>query len=346
MRRTDVHVLRGLESILNPENIKPGIDLKQLEQSMISNGLIQQTSKDTVSSFNDELQSVLKPLGLSMNENSNVRDTRESKRKEEEHPSSIMNSYDDQDDKRDDKREDDSHNDRAISYSDNHDDEEDEDKPLFSKAPSLGFNNDMKQVDNLADRTAEQKRREHIESIVSNKEDFSLETEKKEDLKAAMLNDIDSLIGILVGMEIDLTRIPKVDNASSYEEISSVLRMLRRKNDHASYCSLADEVFLFGAHLLEELFDGKRTWFERYQPDLTGWHNNVNVKLHRMRYDTSQLVSTIMQEYNIGPGTRILLELIPNMVLYSKMRKDQHDQPSLYNDDEITKASDRIRHNS
>jgi hypothetical protein len=88
-----------------------------------------------------------------------------------------------------------------------------------------------------------------------------------------------------------------------------------------------------GAHGLEELFDGKRMWFDKYQPDLTGWHNNVNTKLKRMRHDTGQIVSSIMHDYNISPSVRILMELVPNMILYSNQRKEQHGQPGWYDAD-------------
>ncbi len=99
---------------------------------------------------------------------------------------------------------------------------------------------------------------------------------------------------------------------------------------------------LFGAYALEELFDGKRMWLGRYQPDLTGWHNNVNVKLKRMRHDTGQLMSGIMHDYNIGSGARLLLELVPNLVLYSKLRKSQHNQPDLFSDAQMADVNARL----
>jgi len=100
---------------------------------------------------------------------------------------------------------------------------------------------------------------------------------------------------------------------------------------------------MFGAHALEEIFDGKRVWFNRYSPDLTGWHNTVNVKLRRMRYDTSNLVSGVMQDYNIGSTTRIALELVPSMFLHSKMRRQQFGSQTLYSDDQMSSAMNNIR---
>ena len=174
-------------------------------------------------------------------------------------------------------------------------------------------------------------------------ETFSIEKEKEEDTKSQLLEQIDMLRITLEDEGIDLGRIPEVDNNSTLEKIQEVHKILRLKNDRNRYCSFAEEFIMFGAHALEEIFDGKRVWLRRYSPDLTGWHNTVNVKLRRMRYDTSNLVSGVMQEYNVDSGVRILLELVPSMFLHSKMRKQQFGSKTLYSDDEMSAALNDIR---
>jgi hypothetical protein len=61
-----------------------------------------------------------------------------------------------------------------------------------------------------------------------------------------------------------------------------------------------------------------------------------------MRYDTSTFVSEVMQDYNLGHGTRILFELLPSLFLYSKMKKSQYAD-NLITSDEMNSAIDRIR---
>jgi hypothetical protein len=172
---------------------------------------------------------------------------------------------------------------------------------------------------------------------------FSFDKEKEEDLKCSMLSDIDSLIGTLSEDGVDLSRIPQVTSASSYENVEAVLRMLRHKNDHSRYCSFAEEILLSGVSALEELFDGNKTYFGKYSPDLTGWHNHVNVKLKRMRHDTGQIVQGVMQDYGMGPMMRVMAELIPNMVLYSRMRKQQKGSSRMFNDMDMMAANRRVR---
>ncbi len=57
------------------------------------------------------------------------------------------------------------------------------------------------------------------------------------------------------------------------------------------------------------------------KPDLTGYSDTVKVKLRRLKYETSTIASTIMEQYDISPLTRIVLELVPGMFIHSTLRK-------------------------
>ena len=93
-----------------------------------------------------------------------------------------------------------------------------------------------------------------------------------------------------------------VNNPSSdcqMDEIDSVLNILRLKNDRNRYSSLAEEVILGLAEGIEAIFDGSRKIpFLGWKPDFVGYHNTVNIKLHRMRFETSQVVGKIIERYN------------------------------------------------
>jgi hypothetical protein len=129
---------------------------------------------------------------------------------------------------------------------------------------------------------------------------------------------------------INITSVPIVSKNNSLTDIRNVHKMLRLKNDRNRYCSFAEEMILAGAYGAEYLFDGDKEWFGR-KPDLIGWPETVKVKLRRMRYDTSTFVQEIMSAYSFSPGMRLLIELIPSMLLYSRKRKTtQHD--TLVND--------------
>jgi hypothetical protein len=191
--------------------------------------------------------------------------------------------------------------------------------------------------------TEEQKKQKILKHVLNGVEDqkFSVEKEKEEDDKAILLEQIDMLIMNLKDEGIDVGRVPVVDNSSSMDDIQNVHKILRLKNDRNRYCSFAEECILAGSQSLEWMFDGKKGYMGR-QPDLRGWSATVNIKLRRMRYDTSTFVSEVMQDYNLGHGTRIMLELLPSLFLYSKMKKTQYSD-NLITSDEMNSAIDRIR---
>ena len=191
--------------------------------------------------------------------------------------------------------------------------------------------------------TEEQKKQNILNHVLSGVENqkFSVEKEKEEDDKAILLEQIDMLITNLKDEGIDVSRVPDVNNTSPIEDIENVHKILRLKNDRNRYCSFAEECILAGSHTLEWLFDGRKTYLGK-SPDLRGWSATVNIKLRRMRFDTSTFVSGVMQDYNLGHGTRILFELIPSLFLYSKMKKSQYAD-NLITSDEMNSAIDRIR---
>jgi hypothetical protein len=240
---------------------------------------------------------------------------------------------------------------------DDEDDEDDEEDTPERKNVNVGNKYEKNDIDNMFSQvpykpkndsylgrvTEEQKKQKILRHVLDGVEDqkFSVEKEKEEDDKAILLEQIDMLITNLKDEGIDVSRVPEVGNNSPIEDIENVHKILRLKNDRNRYCSFAEECILAGSHTLEWLFDGKKTYMNR-RPDLRGWSATVNIKLRRMRYDTSTFVSEVMQDYNLGHGTRIMFELLPSLFLYSKMKKSQYAD-NLITSDEMNSAIDRIR---
>ena len=379
-------ILLGLDSIVNPDNIKPGMDLKELERQMVKNGMVEAVVQDPADRLNDELRIAARKLDIDLGGEDEV-DSRygddrygddrygsythaepvytptneEYSHPAVDTPSPYSRNYSQSNSSNSSNSHDQSYNpsnssnshDQSYnsSYNSSHNSstypthtntDSPSRTPIFNSTGGSSYNNDS-----ILSRTLEEERRTHINKIVGNDDNvsFSLEKEKKEDLKCAMLAEIDSLISSLQMEEVDLSRIPQVGNDSTYELVESTLKILRHKNDQTRACTFMEEFLMFGAYGLEELFDGKRVWLGRFSPDLTGWHNHLNVKLRRVRYDTGQFTSSMLEKYKIGPGTRMAFEIVPNLFLYSRMRKQQHDQPNLLSevdDNEVEQATARI----
>jgi hypothetical protein len=173
--------------------------------------------------------------------------------------------------------------------------------------------------------TNEERKQEHISRVLGNMEKNNddaafVQKEDEEDEMAILIEQIDLLRTNLESEGIDLSRIPNIDASSSKKEAKAVFKILQIKNDRARYCDFFNEGILAVAYGLESIFDGKRDVFGS-KIDLTGYSDTVKVKLRRMRYDTSNFVSGIMQGYNINSGWRIILELLPSLFLYSRNRR-------------------------
>jgi hypothetical protein len=155
---------------------------------------------------------------------------------------------------------------------------------------------------------------------MSDQDSFNLDKEKKDDKKNMMLEQINLLRTTLGDDGINIKDIQEVDDSDSFDDIDGVYKQLRYRNDHARYCSLAHEVGEVVAEGMEYLFDGERSYVG-FTPDLTGWGATLDVKLRRLNYETSSIVSDTIRAANMSNVTRLAAELLPSMFLHSKRQK-------------------------
>lgn len=167
-------------------------------------------------------------------------------------------------------------------------------------------------------------------------EDVALEDE--EDQKIAMLQDIEELLEELSTMGRDISRIPRVNNDSEFDQIRRIHGIVRRKYDFSRGETFGTDLIISVAQGLGAIFDGTRS-IGPFRPHLKGWHNTIRPKLRKMRYETARTVSTIMAQHDIGPGMRMAIELIPSMFIYSNM----YSSAAKYNPDSAAAAYSDIR---
>ena len=189
--------------------------------------------------------------------------------------------------------------------------------------------------------TTEQQRRNHINSVMGDmrretRTTFGVENERAQDIKAHKLEQVENLRAILEEDGIDCSSITLPTMTASMDEINSALNILKLRNDRNRYSSIAEEIILGVAEGIETVFDGTREIpVVGWKPDYTGYHNTVSVKLHRMRYETSQLVNEVVEKYNIGPMARLGLEFLPSFVLYPRQRSRERGAPGLDADPDL-----------
>lgn len=194
--------------------------------------------------------------------------------------------------------------------------------------------------------TKDQIRQRHIQRFMtkidaSEEDDGSLFRQvEEEDEKQRLLTQIDQLREMLEGDDVDISHIPIVNNKSEMKDIKDSYKMLLTKNDTRRCSSMAEEGILMMAYALEDIFDGKRVLFGRFRPNLSGWSATASTKLKRMRFETANVVSRVMQSYGIGDVGRIGLELVPSMVIYSKRKQNSANEPDLQ---DTTEFADAVR---
>ncbi len=219
-----------------------------------------------------------------------------------------------------------------------------------------GWSGAMRHSDPGLERMSLEQQRQHIlQNALSNinthemtdgDTPFSLDVEKENDQKNLLLEQINMLRTNLEDDSIKISDVRVVSTENTLEEVERVFEQLRYRNDHARYCGFAKELAEVGAYGLEWAFDGKKNYFG-VRPDLTGWGATLNIKMRRLRYETSRLVSDGMAAYNLGNFSRLCLELVPSMIIHSKMRANKigasKTRPS---DADVSSAIDKIRDKS
>lgn len=184
----------------------------------------------------------------------------------------------------------------------------------------------------------------HINTTpMQNSEKFSFDIEKSNDKKKMLLEQINMLRTNLEDDGIKIADIQVVTTDNTFDEVESVYKQLRYRNDHARYCSFASDFAQMGAYGLEWAFNGEKNYLG-FKPDLTGWSSTLNIKMRRLSYETSSLVSDGMREYNIGNFSRICLELIPSLFLHAKMRSNKAGKTSTRpSNNDVSAAIGRMR---
>lgn len=282
----DIASLLGMSSILNRDETSNGVNVKSFEKEYIKQ------HQDNDDSDQDDDNMNYNPI-LEYN--------------------SILNDLDNSVDE----------NDNIIEICDN-DDIESIISDSYKRQPVQNIYND----DFAVKLTEEQNNQKIVDSVLQypkqsgDEYNYNLYDENREDMKLTLLEKIDNLKEELDDDGINTDKIPKVDFSSKLEQIEYVAKLLMLKVNRNRYSNMGEEFILAVANGLEILCDGKREFFG-LKPDLTSCSDIVKVKLRRVKNETSQIVSNVVEKYEISPIMTIIIELMPSLFLHSRRRSLQ-----------------------
>lgn len=175
----------------------------------------------------------------------------------------------------------------------------------------------------------------------NNNIDFDIDQESKDEKKLMLLEKIDDIRSELMDEGINVDKVPHVDHNSELDTIEYVYRVYMIKYNRHRFSGFAEEFILAGAGILETIFNGKNE-FLGLRPDLTDYSDTVRVKLRRLRHETSTIMGGVIEQYDIGPFARIMIELIPSAFLHAKLNKSQYKN-NLYQEVNMHQAISDIR---
>ncbi len=306
---SDVCDLLGMSSIFNKDEISNNVNSKNAEKELIKNSL----ELDELDTFNNDLLSY-NPLNEYNNIIENIIENKPTS--QSTHTSSSFESWAAP---------------GLASHTKAHSESSFTDEIQYSNFSDNKLDNTYKEDTNSFSYklTQEQTNQKIVDKVLNFSNDnendqfnFNIDDENREDMKLTLLEKIDNLIEELEDDGINLDKIPKVDYTSNLEKIEYVAKLLMLKSNRNRYSGLGEEFILAIAGGLEILCDGKRE-FLGIKPNLVGYSDVVKVKLRRVKNDTSQIVSNVVEKYEMSPIMTLLIELIPGLFLHSRRRSNQ-----------------------
>ncbi len=151
---------------------------------------------------------------------------------------------------------------------------------------------------------------------------YDFDQENKDDMKLRLLEKIDNLKEELENDGVNLSKVPPVDFSSDLQEIENTAKLLMLKATRNKYSTMGEDFILALSSGLETICNGKREFFGM-KIDLTNCTDIVKVKLRRVKNETSQIVSNVVEKYEIPPLMTLLIELVPALFLHSQRRNRQ-----------------------
>ena len=128
---------------------------------------------------------------------------------------------------------------------------------------------------------------------------------------------------------------------TDYDVIERTCKMLRLKANRREYANMGRGGIVMFAKLLGNVINGQRTILG-FKPSLHGWHNTVESKLVKKRYETSNMTNAVIKTLDLPKWVVFIVELVISAVIYSSTRSQQCVQPGIELDEATKSAANEI----
>jgi hypothetical protein len=187
--------------------------------------------------------------------------------------------------------------------------------------------------------TEEQAKRQHVTHMLHDMgqdmpTSFGIELERSTEIKSSKIERISALKTSWKKSEgLDTSEIPMPTLDSPMHTIDAALNHLTRLNNRTRYSTIAQEAVGGVATILENVFDGTTEIpFFKVKPNYTGYKKTVDLRMMRMKHETSQIVSNVVDRYGITPEMQVFVDLGISFIMYPMTNKGTKNEKHAYND--------------
>jgi len=309
--RTGASNLTGFTSLINTQYVRDDIDLREAEREVIGNiskKVVQEF--DPVKDFSEDIDDLLKKVGI----DDNV---------------SVGKSSRSRSSKSTDTYSEDSRSSKSSAKS--------------SRSSRSSKSSSKSSVSSKSSKSSHRHSRVKLVGDGSNyetKNDVPMSVYDIQTKKTQSLSKIKSLMGSLESEGIDCSNIPVLDDSSDLAKIDAVLNRLRIINDSNRATTIVEEVLVGAANVVEYVLDGtQKIPGTDFAPDYTNYPKTLEVRLRSMRYETSEIISNIVETHHMGSVSKLILTLLPGFLLYPRVNKQSTVKNSIAEDARIGKSA-------
>ncbi len=365
-------IVTGLGKVANQDNIKGGIIIDKEEEKFLENEKRSMPSKSDQLQLRKEIAHLANKLEMNLPQHPDKKiklASRDSSSSDDssgsDDSSKRSNSSSDESDSRKKKKnkkkkrsssssEDESYSDDSKSSSSSDDSDESSSSSSSSSSSEdlfgsiFGGSKSSKKHHRRSKHkhggsSKEERIRRQIGSVFASDSSDIYYEERDRDTKARYIERIQFLKQTLedAGHDISYIEVPSIN--SSLDKIIGTARILEYKDKTERTCNIVGEASQWMALIAGEIFNGERTFFGRYQPNLEGWNKEVAFKFERSKPMIAESVGRVIQDNHIGSGLMLLTELIISAATYSTMKRNQKVRKSNEkNDNELPDGDNNV----
>lgn len=315
--RTGASNLTGFTSLINTQYVRDDIDLREAEREVIGNiskKVVQEF--DPVKDFSEDIDDLLKKVGI--DDNVSVGKSSRSR------SSKSTDTYSE------DSRSSKSSKSSAKSSRSSRSSKSSSKSSVSSKSSKLSKSSHRHSRVKLVGDGSNYETKNDVPMSV-----YDIQTKKTQSL-----SKIKSLMGSLESEGIDCSNIPVLDDSSDLAKIEAVLNRLRIINDSNRATTIVEEVLVGAANVVEYVLDGtQKIPGTDFAPDYTNYPKTLEVRLRSMRYETSEIISNIVETHHMGSVSKLILTLLPGFLLYPRVNKQSTVKNSIAEDARIGKSA-------